>query len=467
MYTYNVKVNGIPVCVQSMRVSALPLNRIWDGNQRPFEQTETAYYITVDISEAALLEIEITGVFDKCEIRPLEKRIDYQRDGAVISIPIAGRMQFTVEPDGYHHALHVFVNPKSEKPEHCTRYFGKGIHDVGLLWLQSNETIYLEEGAVVEGVIYGKDVHDVKICGRGVIDSGRYRKANDSICENGKEIKELLEQKGIEKDDLNYYGNLVLRHCENVWIEGVILKDAPMWSVIIRDNCKDITMDNLKVIGQWRYNSDGIDICTSKNVTLKNSFIRSFDDCIVVRGAYLPGEEGNVENILIENCVCWCDWGISLETWTGQKDTAIRNVVFKEIYLIHISTVAIDITSWYGSEKILVENIVYDGIFIDADEEYVHPVIEGQGRECEIGKPGFVPYLLLIRPVHIGKMAGQGSQKAIPVDTSAFRFVYRNIILNRIRYQGKEDLLVHVVPVEGLLELENLIVTNSDFELTK
>ena len=77
-----------------------------------------------------------------------------------------------------------------------------------------------------------------------------------------------------------------------------------MWSTIIRNNCENITVDNIKIIGQWRYNSDGINICASKNVTVKNSFIRSFDDCIITRGAYLEGEDGNVENVLWKIVFC-------------------------------------------------------------------------------------------------------------------------------------------------------------------
>ena len=111
-----------------------------------------------------------------------------------------------------------------------------------------------------------------------------------------------------------------------MYIEGITLKDSMFWSLIVRNHCENIVIDNIKIIGQWRYNSDGIDICSSKNVTVKNSFVRSFDDCFVARAPYLKDETEDVENITVENCVMWCDWGKSLEIWCGNKPCAIRNI---------------------------------------------------------------------------------------------------------------------------------------------
>ena len=67
-------------------------------------------------------------------------------------------------------------------------------------------------------------------------------------------------------------------------------------------------LDNIKVFGQWRYNTDGIDIVNSQNITVKNTFVHSFDDTICIKGIdrYIHAD---CEYILVENCVLWCDWG--------------------------------------------------------------------------------------------------------------------------------------------------------------
>ena len=464
MRNYNIKVDGKQIEVHQARVSALPLNKLFDGEQRPLEQTEIAFFATVDIEHEALMEIQISDFFKKCELRPLSKHIAYERRRNTLFIPIKEAMQFTVEIDGFHHALHVFVNEKSIIPKDCTMYFDKGIHDVGLLWLESNQVIYLEEGAILNGVIYGKDVNNIKICGRGILNSACCRRGRDEH-EGGQEIKNALRSKGFDEDNINYLGSMVLQNCKNVFVEGVIFVDSPLWTIIIRDNCEDIVVDNIKIIGQWRYNSDGVDICTSRNVILKNSFIRSFDDCIVVRGAHLPGEEGITENILVENCVCWNDWNIALEVWCGYKQSTIRDVVFKDNYIIHICATVMDIKTWAGSINTNIENITFDGVYVDADDKYISPCVENRSRKGYVENSNFTPYMLRIMLEILGKPVGVGTQICdTTVDCSDYRLLYRNIKFHNIKYTGK-TLPVYIKPYQDILTIENVTFSKCDFEL--
>lgn len=41
---------------------------------------------------------------------------------------------------------------------------------------------------------------------------------------------------------------------------------------------------NVKLVGLWRYNADGIDICNSQDVVIRNSFVRAFDAQHTVQG---------------------------------------------------------------------------------------------------------------------------------------------------------------------------------------
>lgn len=464
MEKYNVKVGGRPVEVHQARVSALPLNKLFDGEQRPLEQTEIAYFVTVDIEQEERMEIQLSESFDTCELRPLSKNIGYERQGNTLFIPVKEAGQFTVEIDGFHHALHVFVNEKSIAPQDCTMYFKKGIHDVGLLWLESNQTIYLEEGAILNGVIYGKDVNNIKICGRGILNSACCRRGRDEH-EGGQEIKNVLRSKGFDEDNINYLGSMVLQNCKNVFVEGITLVDSPLWTVIIRDNCEDVVVDNIKIIGQWRYNSDGVDICTSKNVILRNSFIRSFDDCIVVRGAHLPGEEGTTENVLVENCVCWNDWNIALEVWCGYKQSTIRNVVFKDNYIIHICSVVMDIKTWAGSTNTRMENITFDGIYVDADKEYRNCCVESRDRKGYIEDQNYTPDMIRMYVEVLGKPVGVGTQICDnTADSSEYRLLYRNIKFHKIKYSGK-TLPSYIKPIQDILTIENVSFSECDFEL--
>ena len=446
-----------------MRVSAMPFNKVFDGTQRPLSQTEEAYYVSIDMAEKIELEIHVEEGFSDYEIRPLCYDLSDRRAGNSVYLTVHKPMQFTFEADGYHHALHVFVNEQSTRPEGNCICYGKGEHDAGLIWLESNQTLYLEEGAVVYGVVYAKDAHNVKILGRGVLDASRYRR-NDDTVSTGSEILDALAEKGFADADRRYAGNLVLNHCKDVLVEGVILKDAPLWSLIVRDNCRNITIDNVKVIGQWRYNSDGIDICTSQNVVVKNCFVRSFDDCFVARGAYLNGEEGNVENVLVENCVFWCDWGKSLEIWCGQKPTAIRNIVFQNNYLIRLTHAALNITTWYGSESSVVENITYRDLYIDGDKVYRNGQVESKENPTYTFKPGYIPLIVHLYAQKLGKMAGLGTQIHEESDLSNHHLRYSNISFENI-YCNDPKLRVKIEQIENVLTIENVTARDVPFNI--
>lgn len=75
--------------------------------------------------------------------------------------------------------------------------------------------------------------------------------------------------------------NLVQVEGTNIKLEGVILRDSSTWTIPIRRSQK-VTVENVKLIG-YRANSDGIDICNSQDVTVKNCFIRTLDDLVVLR----------------------------------------------------------------------------------------------------------------------------------------------------------------------------------------
>ena len=89
-----------------------------------------------------------------------------------------------------------------------------------------------------------------------------------------------------------------LKNVINAFISGIILRDPHEWTVVPR-NCDSITIDNIKLIGLWRYNSDGIDLVNSKNITIRNTFVRSFDDNIVIKGLKQAYNEqyNTIENI--------------------------------------------------------------------------------------------------------------------------------------------------------------------------
>jgi len=92
----------------------------------------------------------------------------------------------------------------------------------------------------------------------------------------------------------------------------------------------------------YRYNSDGIDLFNSVNLTVKNSFLRNYDDCMVIKGI-CGWDNWNNENITVKGCVVWCDWGRALEIGAETNAPEYKNILFEDCDVIHGCDVCMDV----------------------------------------------------------------------------------------------------------------------------
>jgi hypothetical protein len=98
----------------------------------------------------------------------------------------------------------------------------------------------------------------------------------------------------------------VLNNCTNVLICDISVVHSPLWNIRLND-CDRVTIRGVYIFSDLEkgVNADGIDICSSRNVTISDSIIITADDSIVLK---TPKEEGQdkvspVENIVVTNCV--------------------------------------------------------------------------------------------------------------------------------------------------------------------
>jgi hypothetical protein len=173
-----------------------------------------------------------------------------------------------------------------------------------------------------------------------------------------------------------------------------------------------------------------------------------------------------VENVTVENCVFWCDWGKTIELWCGQKPTTIREITVKDCYFIHLSSSALNIATWYGSKASVVEKVLFQNIFIDGETEYASLVVEKPDQKAYTPKPDFIPFLFRASAEKLGVMNGLGTQICLPVeDYSVFRIRYRNILLDSIHCDDSR-LKVDVCQLtDGVLSIENVRTENCDFPI--
>ena len=91
-----------------------------------------------------------------------------------------------------------------------------------------------------------------------------------------------------------------------------------------------MTIKNVKLIG-YRANSDGIDICNSRDVTVDGCFIRTLDDLIVVKSDQGQGE---VRKVVAKNCVLWNEVAHALSVGAELREN-VDDVLFTDCDIIH------------------------------------------------------------------------------------------------------------------------------------
>ena len=237
-----------------------------------------------------------------------------------------------------------------------------GIHRPGRIILQSNETVYVAGGAVVYGCFEATDATNIKILGPGIIDSS--------------ELERFFGITDASKHLDNFGGCIHLVRCTNVMIDGPVLRDPPLWA-LSAFNCSEIQIANTKLIGLWRYNADGIDICNSRNVTVRDCFARTFDDSLVVKGLGHYSDV-SITNILFEGCVVWNEWGRALEIGAETSAPELSHVTFRDCDIIRTADVAMDVQH---TDRAPIHDVTFEGIRFEVDDVNYPPQIQ-KGRDA-------------------------------------------------------------------------------------
>jgi hypothetical protein len=242
--------------------------------------------------------------------------------------------------------LFIFANPLETnvptKADKNVIFFEAGkIHNVGEILVKSNQTVYIEGGAIVYGNFMTDKGKDIKISGRGILDNSIY-------------------QKGVRRP-------IEINECDNVLIEGIILTESRHWSCASHAS-KNVTYRNLKIISDNDWD-DGIDIVGSQNVLVTNCFIRTKDDCIALKAGtnyFTKFNSGfNLDSVVVENSVLWNGvWGNALEIGFETRADTIKNVTFRNIDIIHAEGPEGTFTVHNG-DRAVVKNILYEDIRVE------------------------------------------------------------------------------------------------------
>ncbi len=208
-----------------------------------------------------------------------------------------------------------------------------GAYKIGSIFLRSNVTLHLENGATLFGstdiedytpvqtdyvslrthtptiqLLYADGADNVAITGNGTID-GR-----------GSAFPKLSwNDEGITRPHL-----LRMIRCRNVKVEGVTLKNSGCWMQHYLA-CDRVKISGITVINRNNYNNDALDLDGCRDVTVSDMIADSDDDAITLKST----SPRLCENVVISNCVVssHCN-AIKLGT---ESNGGFRNIIIRGI----------------------------------------------------------------------------------------------------------------------------------------
>lgn len=292
----------------------------------PYNSQRKVEYVQFTAKYPQWLTIRSSAAVDCAVVRPMRLGITPQVQGREIRIYLEGPMKGSLEINGTtENTLLIWAEEpryegfrkeweeKQETGEYKRPliYFGAGVHDAGILTIREDHTVlYLEEGAYVHGKVNIDHCSGVTVCGYGALSMESYP----------------LEMRKT------YQRCIDAVYCQDLIIRDITIMDSNDWSLRIC-GCDRVTVDNVKIIG-CRGNSDGVDVCGSRDVCVKRVFTRVWDDSLVVKAL----DTGNAERITFQDCILWNDFARPMEVGVELRADKVRQIRFECIDIIHSPT---------------------------------------------------------------------------------------------------------------------------------
>src|SRR5262245_8290020 len=222
-----------------------------------------------------------------------------------------------------------------------------GEYSVGTIQLKDNVTLHVEAGATLfliqdntlfprgrRAMVFAENAVNIGVTGRGTLDGlAQY----EFVAMRGIDPEiagEIAIARAAGVDMRRYYRvgvqayMLILNNCRNVLLRDISIVHSPLWSVRLND-CDRVHVRGVFIASDLEkgVNADGIDIVSSRNVTIADSIIETADDAIVLKAIARDGQPARpTENVTVTNCVLTSS---STALMIGTETEAdIRHVLF-------------------------------------------------------------------------------------------------------------------------------------------
>jgi polygalacturonase len=251
---------------------------------------------------------------------------------------------------------------------------GPGRWLTGVLTLKSGVELHLEAGAVLVGserradyggerasaLLVAEGQTKIGITGSGTIDGRGREVAADVIrmIEAGqlKDPDWPRENAWHQKrsNESNRPGIIQFKHCTDVRVDSVLLKDAACW-VQTYTECVQLKLEHVRVESNAYWNNDGIDVVDCQDVLIRGCQINADDDGICLKSS---NKDKRCEQVVIEDCTVRSSAsGIKFGTAShgGFRHIEIRRV---KIYDTYRSAIALESVDGGILEDVRVEDVV-------------------------------------------------------------------------------------------------------------
>ncbi len=294
---YAVTVNGSPVPV-------------YDGQMTGAD----ADYATFDMGSCVTIQVYSSYGFPSFVLRPKSANLNPTFAGNTVTFTLGTPRSIQLEFNGMNKPLLLFVNPpESGAPSSGgpnVIYYAPGLYTVSNpITVASNQILYLAGGAFVYGQVRVQDgASNVCIRGRGI-----------------------LSGNGLANTWLT--GSMCLATNANaVTLQDLIFADGQpnAWTSVFW-GCTNVMVSNYKVLAQNGNGCDGLDLVSTKQVEVKNSFFYTDDDAIAIKARQMNCSDGSItcmapssQNVFIHDNVLDPTWArgveIGAEIFSGASD---------------------------------------------------------------------------------------------------------------------------------------------------
>lgn len=354
----------------------------------------------------------------------------------------------------------------------------KGTFVSGALFLKPKVHLHLDAGAVlrcstdmanfplqrtrIEGhfeekfnpaLINAKNCDGLRITGEGTLD-GAGRPIWDLFW---KLRRQAPDQKNFPNLSVHRARMMFIESSRGVRIEGITFKDSQFWNLHLY-NCDGVLVRNTRfeVPDNYRQapSTDGIDVDSSRNVTIDGCFFSVTDDCIALKGskgahALQDKSSPPVEHIRVRNCVYKRGGGVLT---LGSEATIVRDVLVENCKIVgnvRVATIKLRPDTPQDYENITFRNIT--------SENTASALIAMQPWSQYANLQGAAPPKSVVRNVKLigirGHFLAFGTIRPNPGQTEISDILFKNIDVelqhDKLNASGANDLKFENVIVNG------------------